>query len=77
MDQSGGLTKTSKELVRIALDANITLQTALTAKAQKLEADLKEIDRLLVRTFLSGYAKCWLYPGFRKRKKLKTNLSPR
>jgi hypothetical protein len=51
MDEPGVSTRTSKELVRIALDASITLQTALTAKAQKLEADLKEIDRLLVRTF--------------------------
>jgi hypothetical protein len=50
MNEPGVSTKTSKELARIALDANITLQIALTDKAQRLEARLKEIDRLLVRT---------------------------
>jgi hypothetical protein len=41
--------KTSKELTRIALDANIALQIALTEKAHVFEAHLEEIDRLLVR----------------------------
>lgn len=45
----------SKELTRIALEANITLQAALVEKAQKLEGHLKEIDRLLVRTSPQGY----------------------
>jgi len=48
-EESGLSTKTSKELTRIALDANITLQAVLIEKAQKLEEQLKEIDLLLVR----------------------------
>jgi hypothetical protein len=53
MDEPGISNKTSKELARIALDANITLQTALTETAQKYEAHLKEIDRLLVGILLN------------------------
>ena len=42
------ITKSSKELVQDALDANKRLQQILTHRAEQLEADLKEADSLLV-----------------------------
>lgn len=41
-------TKSSRELVQDALDANKKLQKILTRRAEQLEADLKEADDLLV-----------------------------
>lgn len=40
--------KISKELLQDALDANKRLQQILTHRAEQLEADLKEVDSLLV-----------------------------
>ena len=47
---SSTTTKTisSKNLVQAALDANKRLQQILTQRAEQLEADLKEVDSLLV-----------------------------
>lgn len=41
--------KSSKEFVQDALDSNKRLQQILTHRAEQLEADLKEVDSLLVR----------------------------
>jgi len=44
--------KSTKQLAQDALDANKVLQSILTQRAQQLEADLKEVDELLVSVFL-------------------------
>ena len=46
--------KSSRELVQDALDANKKLQKVLTERAGQLEADLKEVDSLLVSLPLCG-----------------------
>lgn len=43
--------KLSKGIVRYTLEANRKLQEALHERALKLEADLNEFDRLLVRNY--------------------------
>ena len=43
--------KSTKQLAQDALDANKVLQSILTQRAQQLEADLKEVDELLVSVF--------------------------